>query len=122
MSAIPSALIVDDNADARALLGQLLMALGTTRVCEVASAEEALEILGRERFALIVSDYCLEGMDGVQFLERIREAGDSTPVLLLSGAPEQQDMLRAVRHPKVDVFPKPFRIAELTQAMERLVA
>src|SRR5436309_3545816 len=114
MCALASVLIVDDCAEARAMLGQLLSAIGAEQVREVSSAEEALEILARERFSIIISDYRLEGMDGVQLLDRIRQSGDATPVLLLSGVPEQQAILRATQHQKVDVFPKPFRIAELT--------
>ena len=122
MSNLPSVLIVEDNAEARTMLGELLVALGAEPVREVASAEEAIEILSRERFSLIISDYRLEGMDGVQFLERIRQSGDGTPVLLLSGAPEPQALLRASRHPKVDMFAKPFGIAQLSGAMQRLLA
>lgn len=122
MPALTSVLIVDDCAEARSMLGQLLTALGAEHVRETSSAEEALEVLARERFSIIISDYRLEGMDGVEFLNRVRESGDTTPVLLLSGAPESQAMLRATRHKNVDVFPKPFRIAELTGAMNRLMA
>ena len=122
MPALPSVLIVDDNAESRVMLGQLLMALGADKVIDVASAEEALELLTRESFSIILSDYRLEGMDGVQFLDQIRQSGDATPVLLITGAPEQQALLRASKHVKVDVFPKPFRIAELSAAMDRLLA
>ena len=122
MATPSSILVVDDNPEAREMLGALLSALGVEKVLEVPSAEEALEVLGREAFALIISDYRLEGMDGVQFLDRVRKSGDRTPVILISGAPEQLAMVRAARQDRVDVFPKPFRIAELTGAMDRLLA
>src|SRR5881394_2247863 len=122
MPALPSVLIVDDDAESRVLLGQLLTALGADKVSDVASAEEALELLTRESFSIILSDYRLEGMDGVEFLDRIRQSGEATPVVLITGAPEQQAGLRASKHAKVDVFPKPFRIAELRAAMDRLLA
>ena len=104
------------------MLGALLSSLGVERVQEVPSAEEALQILSHEAFSLIISDYRLEGMDGVEFLDRVRKSGDQTPLILISGAPEQLAMIRASRQDRVDVFPKPFRITELTGAMDRLLA
>ena len=122
MPAFDSVLIVDDNRDALMLLGQLLGALGAKRVYPVASAEEALEVLEEEVFSIILADYRLEGMDGVEFLNRLRRGGNATPVLILSGAPDQGDIIRASGHQHVDFFPKPFRIAELSGAMEKLLA
>ena len=122
MPAIPSVLIVDDNADSRCLLSELLSALGTERIVEAASAEEGLATLAKESFAIILSDYRLEGMDGSEFIARLRESGNATPVLMVSGSPEQKAVLRATALPKVDFFPKPFRIADLQKAMERLLA
>jgi DNA-binding NtrC family response regulator len=88
----------------------------------VGSAEEALRVLQRESFSAILCDYRLRGMTGVQLLERLRTAGDMTPMLLLSGAPDQKDVLRAARYAQVDFFPKPFRIEELQQSLARLVS
>lgn len=121
-ASFPSVLIVDDDPDALLVLGGLLTALGAERVCAVNSAEEALSVLQRESFSAILCDYQLTGMTGVQFLERLRNSGDRTPMLLLSGAPEQKDVLRAARYEQVDFFPKPFRIAELRQSLARLAS
>jgi CheY-like chemotaxis protein len=122
MPRFESVLIVDDNRNALTLLGQLLSALGVKRVYPVASAEEALDVLEEESFSIILSDYRLEGMDGVEFLDRLRRSGNNTPVMILSGAPDPKDVIRASTYERVDFFPKPFRIAELTGAMDRLLA
>ena len=119
-SRIPSVLLVDDESSVLELLGQLFSALGISRVRRASSAEEALRILQAEQFAIIVSDYRLEGMDGVAFVEQLRATGDKTPVLMLSGAPDKMGVIRAARQPAVDFFPKPFEIRQLIGAMERL--
>ena len=59
-------------------------------------------------------------MTGVELLERLRTAGDMTPMLLLSGVPDERDVLRAARFAQVDFFPKPFRFDELRQSLARL--
>ena len=122
MRAIPSVLVIDDNFGALKALNSLMTALGAERVCEAESAEEALQLIGKERFDLIVSDYRLEGMNGVEFLEQVRAQGNQTPILLLSGAPDKAGVIRANQQPKADFFAKPFKIVELTDAMNRLLA
>ena len=119
-SNIPSVLVIDDEASVLEILGELFTALGVSRVRRATSAEEALGILKTERFAIIVSDYRLAGMDGVAFIEQLRATGNRTPVLMLSGAPDKMGVIRAARHDAVDFFPKPFEIHTLMGAMERL--
>ena len=122
MPSIPSILVIDDNAESLSALAELLTALGAQKVRQVGSAEEALEILERESFSIILSDYRLEGMDGVEFVERLRQNGNQTPVVMLSGAPDKQGVIRASRHERVDFFPKPFCLADLNETMGRLLA
>src|ERR1043166_4635555 len=105
MAAIPAtALVIDDNNDALHAIGQVLEVVGVRSVSQAHSAEEALEILKTKRFNLVVADYRLEGMDGVEFLETLRASGDQTPLLLLSGAPDKDGILPAVRQPRVVVL------------------
>src|SRR5258706_10572947 len=108
MSPIPSILVIDDNAETLSVLAQLLTALGEKKVLQVGSAEEAFDVLERESFSIIISDYRLEGMDGVEFVECLRESGNRTPVVMLSGAPDKQGVMRATSLEHVDFFPKPF--------------
>lgn len=120
MKNIPSILIIDDNPQVLKTLSQVLLALGVKNVTETASAEAALDILKKKKFEMILADYRLEGMDGVQFIEKLRDSGDSTPVLLISGASNLEGIVRAFRQPNVDFFNKPFRMVELLGAMDRL--
>jgi DNA-binding NtrC family response regulator len=121
MSCASSVLVIDDNADALSVLASLVSALGAEQVRQASSAEQALELLAAEKFKLVISDYRLGGMDGVAMLEHLRARGDQTPVLFVSGAPDRSAVERASRHSRVDFFGKPFRLADLLGAMERLV-
>lgn len=122
MRTIPSVLVIDDNFEALKALTSLMTALGAQTVREAESAEEALELVKTQNFDLIVSDYRLEGMNGVEFLEKVRAEGNRTPVLVLSGAPDKAGVIRTTKQPKADFFTKPFKIVELTDAMDRLLA
>jgi len=122
MRPIPSVLLVDDNVDTLQTLSGIMSALGAERVREAGSAERALEILKDESFAMIVSDYRMDGMDGVSFVKKLRSHGHRTPVLMLSGAPDKQGVIEATSHDRVDFRGKPFSIGELMGAMDRLLA
>jgi CheY-like chemotaxis protein len=122
MRVVPSVLVVDDNPDTLETLVALLRSLGVERVAEARSAEAAWDVLSTQRFSLLMLDYRLEGMDGVEFLEKLRASGDQTPVIMISGAPDENSVTRATRQPRVDFFAKPFRVAELMVAMEKVAA
>ena len=122
MRPIPSVLLVDDNVDTLQTLSSIMSALGAERVREALSAEHALEILHHESFAMIVSDYRMEGMNGLEFIEELRSHGHRTPVLMLSGAPDREGVIRATNHKGVDFWGKPFSVGELMGAMDRLLA
>ncbi|HXG47425.1 MAG TPA: response regulator [Methylomirabilota bacterium] len=122
MRPLPSVLLVDDNLDTLQTLSSIMAALGAKRVREAQSAESALEILRNESFTMIVSDYRMDGMDGVEFVEQLRSQGHATPVLVVSGAPDKQGVLRATRHERVDFWGKPFSVGELMGAVDRLMA
>lgn len=79
-------LIVDDNTLMRKMLKQLIETEGDTRVMgEAGSIEEALEILNREDFDVILADISLQGREGgIQLIRSIRTLGKTTPVLSVS--------------------------------------
>ncbi len=68
----PTVLIIDDEAFMRRVIRQTLINLGCDHVTDVASATEALALLGKSRFDLILSDIYMPGMSGLELLKLIR--------------------------------------------------
>ena len=82
------ALVVEDNDQSAKLIGLLLEAEGFT-VLRVVSAEDALILAPAQTLALITLDLQMYGINGWQFLQRIRESSALThvPVVIISGQP-----------------------------------
>ncbi len=77
-------LVVEDDGDVREFIEVVLSTLGyETRLAE--RGEAGLHIAQREHPDLILTDEQLPGMRGVEMLQRLRAAGDSTPAIVMSG-------------------------------------
>lgn len=119
---MPPILIVDDNSEARECLTMLLELQGITEVAGAHSGEEALERLERERFGIIICDFHLGGMNGLEFVESFRARDESTPVLLLTGSDDESIRHGAASHSRVGFFTKPFTVGELNEQLQQLLA
>ncbi len=92
-------LLVDDEADARELLAEVLEQYGAT-VSAVASADEAVRVLREERPTVLLSDIGLPGEDGHSLMRRVRalppEAGGRTPAAALTAFARSEDGRRSL--------------------------
>jgi two-component system phosphate regulon response regulator PhoB len=113
---LPSArvLIVDDDPDIREVVAAMLEAVGLV-VVAVESAEDALDRVLAEAFDLLVLDWNLPGMTGLDLCRTIRQkpALASLPVLFLTANASSQDMVEAFASGGDDYVVKPFRAPEL---------
>ncbi|MDP9152243.1 MAG: response regulator, partial [Myxococcota bacterium] len=76
-------LIVDDDLDWREALGQVISGDGAS--CElVGSASEALDVLARESFDVVVCDVRMHGMNGLELLDRVRGTQPSLPFIVIT--------------------------------------
>src|SRR5205814_9946120 len=81
-------LIVDDEEPVRNLFAAYL---GETYTCQTAAdAQEALEILAREPFALVLTDMQMPGLGGIELLRKIVERYPETAVIVISGVDRTQ--------------------------------
>ena len=105
-------LIVEDNADLALGLQRNLEREGhQVRVAETAAA--ALALAQGEAPDLVVLDLGLPDRDGYWVLERLREGGCQTPVLILSARGLEADKVRGFRLGADDYVTKPFGVVEL---------
>jgi CheY-like chemotaxis protein len=117
-------LAVDDEPDTSELLRTMIEKSGG-KVTIAASADEALNILAREKFDLIVADIGMPGKDGYQFIQEVRSfpasRGGTIPAVALTAYARTEDRLRALRAGYQMHVPKPIEYAELITVMASLI-
>lgn len=115
-------LVVDDDADIRAMLNHLLSHVGLA-VIEAENGRDALVALVKHRPALILLDLRMPGMDGQQFREAQARLQDrvlaKTPILLISAAENAREMAR--RLGAAGLFEKPLDFDRLLAVVQMTV-
>ncbi len=122
MSDISSLLIIDDEAAVRDSLVAIFKDQKVSRICAVASAEEAFGVMTAEPFTLIICDYKLKGMNGVAFMGRLRIKRDMTPILFITGVPDHDEVTQAAMQLNAGFLGKPFTIEQLLGSVETLLS
>ena len=108
----PALLVVDDDARVRTVVCWQFEAEGYT-VREASDGNTAWALITDQRPDLVVLDLSLPGVSGLDLLRRLREAGDTTPVLVLSGRSGEGDRILGLDLGADDYLVKPFSLGEL---------
>ncbi|MBA3316566.1 MAG: response regulator [Gemmatimonadales bacterium] len=116
-------LVVDDEPSVRSFLIRMLQAQGF-QCFEASSGREALLVLERiGELPLIVSDMRMPEMDGISFLEVVRERYPDTSVIMLTGVSETSTAVDCLHRGAADFLLKPVSMSELqariTRALEK---
>jgi DNA-binding response OmpR family regulator len=115
-------LIVDDEADIRTFLADLLTTQGF-RCAWADSGQAALAQIGNLKPDLVLLDIMMPGLSGLETLRLIRERVDVDPaVIMISCLSHPNTTLRAIDEGADHFVIKPFRIAEITDTVERVLS
>jgi len=115
-------LLVEDDAFAQRLAQAVLRQLGVKSVVTVKDGQAAIEALRNEhnRFDLIISDWNMPNVTGLDLLIHVRKTWENMPFLMLTGNANQDFVLAAGKH-KVNAYViKPFSPAQLKQKITTL--
>jgi DNA-binding NtrC family response regulator len=112
-------LVVDDEVNARTTLADLLRDEGYV----VEMAADAFKALGKyETFApqVVVTDFQMPGMDGLELVKRIRESDDPAAVIVMTAFGAVQSAVEAMRAGAADYLTKPLDLDELLIVLDRV--
>jgi CheY-like chemotaxis protein len=109
-------LVIDDDAGVRRFIVECLEMLGY-QVSQAASGQEGLASLGADEPDLLIVDYAMPGMNGVEVVQAARERAPTLPIILATGYADMDAVDKAIG--LGSLLRKPFRIDDLQQAVHQ---
>ena len=113
-------LIVDDDEAVRTTLFKVIRSNGLN--AEMASSgEQALQLIDKTHFDLILLDVNMHGMDGFELVQKLRSKGIKIPIIIVSGRKEDYDTLYGLDIGADDYVTKPFNPIVLGAKVKALI-
>lgn len=92
-------LLIEDNAYMRRLVRDILLGFGINRVCEAVDGSEALSEMKTHAIDVVICDWMMEPLDGLDFVRLIRTSTDSpnqmVPIIMMTGHTERGRIIEA---------------------------
>ncbi|MEP7382322.1 MAG: sigma-54 dependent transcriptional regulator, partial [Gemmatimonadota bacterium] len=111
-------LYVDDEPSVGLILEDTLSRAGHHPV-GARNVVEALQVLSRESIDLIISDYRMPGLTGLEFLSLLQREGYDIPLIMLTGYASIEHAVAAIKAGAIDYITKPVRTQQLELAVEQ---
>jgi len=112
-------LVVDDEAYIRDLVRDTLRAR-RYETATAANGVEALDLLAREKFDIVVTDVVMPGMAGLELVKAIRKSHPHIRVIVLTGYPRNADIGDFLLQGADDLLSKPFRANDLLEVIRKV--
>ncbi|MEP4556079.1 chemotaxis response regulator CheY [Cobetia amphilecti] len=115
-------LVVDDFPTMRRIVRNLLKELGFTNVEEAEDGQQALEFLNQGSFELVISDWNMPNLDGLEMLRRVRanHATATLPVLMVTAEAKKENIIAAAQAGASGYVVKPFTAAVLEEKLGKV--
>lgn len=108
-------LVVEDEAEAREILKVMLTELGITQIFEASDGQEALKFFesSPDFIDLVVCDWNMPTMTGVELLRKVRESNLNTPFLMITGRSDVDSVMEAKSSGVTAYISKPYTSKQL---------
>ncbi|WP_375752741.1 response regulator transcription factor [Vibrio sp. HN007] len=113
-------LLVEDNREIAGMLFDYFECMGM-ELDYADNGELGLKLAMENEFDIVLLDLMLPRMDGLTVCNKLREAGNSTPVLMLTALDSREDQLKGFKHGADDYLTKPFDLEILSARMDALL-
>ncbi len=115
-------LIVDDFATMRKILRNILKQIGFNNISEADGGKSALKILKKENFDLILSDWNMPEMSGLELLNRIRSDNElkNMPFVMVTAEAQKDNILEAVKAGVNSYIVKPFTAETVIEKIDKV--
>ncbi|WP_038055142.1 response regulator [Thermodesulfobacterium hydrogeniphilum] len=116
-------LVVDDFATMRKIIKNILTQLGFKNIIEADDGTTALEVLKKEKVDLIISDWNMPKMNGLELLKAVRNDPNLKDIVFIMVTAEAQkdNVIEAIRHGVNQYIVKPFTPETLKEKLEKVL-
>ena len=113
-------LVVDDFESMRKVTINQLKLLGAVQIVEAANGAEAMKILKRQPITMVLSDWNMPVISGLELLISIRSDPDlfALPFLMITAEAERDRVMTAIQSGVTELLVKPYTAARLTERIE----
>lgn len=118
---VKTVLVIDDQGDILDGVRELIEnGIPETKVVTAGNAQEALRVIGETKIDLLIVDYKMPGMNGIEFLQEIQRRGRSIPRFIITAYPDADLAEAAINNLQVEgFFQKPLRVREFVTAIDK---
>jgi CheY-like chemotaxis protein len=117
----PEILLVDDNRQGLIARKSLLQELGYN-ISTATNGDEALALFSKQNFDVVVTDYKMPRMDGIELIKRIRAAQTGARIILLSGFVEPLGLTEQSTGADVVIVKSAGEVGQLTRSVKRMLS
>lgn len=119
-----SLLVVDDTPIIRGIISGILEPLGLRMIHQAGNGEEALKILLSQPVDVVVADWQMPGVNGLELLKKMREDERfaQVPFIMITGVPDKQVVVEAMKLKVTDFMVKPIDGSVLKQKILRALS
>ncbi len=115
-------LVADDSSAMRKMIIRSLNAVGVTDIVEACDGAEAISMFDSANVQMVMLDWNMPEMNGLEVLQEIRVQGSDVPVMMVMTKAEKQYILAAIQVGVTDYIVKPFTAALLREKLEKYCA
>ena len=116
-------LVVDDFSTMRRIIKNILHDLGFEKIVEAEDGSAALNILNSQKIDLVISDWNMPRMTGLELLQSVRSDDKlkDLPFLMVTAESEKKSIVEAVKAKVSQYIVKPFTAATLAEKLEKII-
>jgi two-component system chemotaxis response regulator CheY len=115
-------LVADDSGIMRKIIIRSLNACGVSNIVEAADGKEGLAAFLAEPIDIVLTDWNMPEMSGLELLQAIRATGSAVPIIMITTEGEKASVVQAIQAGVTDYLCKPFEQEELRDKLEKYVA
>jgi len=116
-------LLVDDIKSMRSMIRGILFAVGIHKVHDAGDGFEALSVLKQQEIDLIISDWNMPKMDGLELLKTVRADAKykDIPFLMITAENRKENVVDAIQAGTSEFIAKPFTDGTLREKLEKII-